>query len=99
MVCWEARSGSTDLCCGYVGRAYALLALYRHTGRAEWLERAQTLAGTARARFHERREALERPLSLFKGIAGLALLASDLERPEGAAIPLFAPFIVDHHIT
>lgn len=83
---WEARSGAADLCCGWVGRAYAVLALYRHTGDAAWLERARQLADQARRAFA--RGTWRRPLSLFKGRAGLAVLAADLSRPERSAFPL-----------
>lgn len=88
---WEARATSPDLCCGRVGRAYALLSLYRHTGCADWLERARSLAAAARITFDRTRDTLERPLSLFKGEAGLAVLAADLEHPETAAFPFFEP--------
>ena len=84
---WEARSAAADLCCGWVGRAYALLALYRHTGDGAWLERARQLADQARRAFA--RSTWRRPLSLFKGRAGLAVLAADLSRPERSAFPLF----------
>ncbi len=86
---WEAPSGVFDLCCGLVGRAYALLARYRHTGEDEWLQRAGMLATRAFATFDEVGAQLPRPLSLFKGEAGLAVLAADLRHPEQAALPFF----------
>ena len=86
---WEGRSTAADLCCGHTGRAYAQLSLYRHTGDASWLERARCLADAAAAAFERTRDDLDRPLSLFKGEAGLAVLVADLERPETAAFPLF----------
>jgi serine/threonine-protein kinase len=88
---WEARTTSADLCCGAAGRAYALLSLYRHTGQPAWLERARALASAARDGLAGARAALERPLGLFKGEAGLAVLAADLECPETAVFPLFEP--------
>jgi serine/threonine-protein kinase len=88
---WEAPSMFFDLCCGLVGRAYALLNLYRHTGRPEWLQRAWTLARRANQQFQVVQPSLHRPLSLFKGEGGLAVLAADLRRPEVAAFPLFEP--------
>ncbi len=88
---WEAPSGVFDLCCGLVGRAYALLARYRHSGDDAWLQRAGQLATRAFATFDEVGAQLPRPLSLFKGEAGLAVLAADLRHPEQAALPFFEP--------
>jgi serine/threonine protein kinase len=88
---WEARSAYFDLCCGLVGRSYCLLNFYRHTGRSGWVGRAQTLARRAVTEFAATRSALQRPLGLFKGEAGLAVLAADLRRPETAAYPLIEP--------
>lgn len=88
---WEAPSEVFDLCCGLTGRAYALLTQYRATGDPEWLERAGLLADRAMAAFVEVRPGLPRPLSLFKGEAGLAVLAEDLRHPERAAFPFFEP--------
>jgi len=83
---WEGPDEGPDLCCGIAGRSYALLSLFRRTGEAAWLARAEALA--------ERgiREALRQddaPDSLFKGGLGVAVLGADLERPEAAAFPCF----------
>jgi uncharacterized protein YyaL (SSP411 family) len=69
------------LCCGLAGASYGMLALYKQTGNAEWLDRARTLANRA---LHtvSRGEAL--PYSLYKGQVGVAGLAAELERPEFA---------------
>lgn len=75
-----------DLCCGFGGRAYALLGLYRHSGEEAWLARARDLA--ERAAVNIRANSLRRD-SLYKGEMGVALLAAELERPEHACMPLF----------
>jgi hypothetical protein len=83
---WEAPDGGGTLCCGLAGRAYALLNLYRHGGGPEWLARTRDLADRA-ARAVERGS--EAPDSLYRGSVGVAVLAADLARPEGAAMPFF----------
>jgi len=83
---WEAPDRVGSLCCGLVGRAYALLNLHRHTGERVWLARARDLAVRA-AREESFSERF--PHSLYKGDLGLAVLAADLERPEEAAMPFF----------
>jgi serine/threonine protein kinase len=87
---WSANDGPTaapgDLCCGLAGRAYALLCLYRHTGEEAWLARARALAGRAAASV---RVKSWRRDSLYQGGVGVALLAADVEEPNGACMPLF----------
>ena len=86
---WEAGGGLADLCCGLAGRAYALLALHRVSGDATWLRRAGIMAHDA-ARTAPAQRGPEHPRhSLYKGELGLALLLTDLERPETACMPLF----------
>ena len=85
---WEAPSGFPDLCCGLAGRAYALLSVYRHTGDAEWLDRARTLGGRAHAALL-RGCRFAHPMSLFKGEPGIVLLGADLAAPEAACMPFF----------
>lgn len=62
---YEDRAGAPgDLCCGYAGRAYALLCLHRHLGEPVWLARARALTDRAAASIEGyafRRE------SLYKG--------------------------------
>jgi serine/threonine-protein kinase len=82
---WEEPVTLGDLCCGAAGRAYSLLELYRHTGEAEWVGRASILADRAATAI--RNWSLRRD-SLYKGEVGVALLASDLARPETACMPL-----------
>jgi serine/threonine-protein kinase len=86
---WESPATGTSLCCGLVGRAYALLTCYRHTGDSRWLARARELA--ERAARNTEPGGIDRPyaMSLFKGDTGLALLAADLAAPEAACLPLF----------
>jgi serine/threonine-protein kinase len=87
---WEAGAGPVDLCCGYAGRAYALLEVYRMTGNRRWLEKAQALAMRAARAAPEMRIPDHPRHSLYKGELGLALLIADLECPMEAAMPLFA---------
>jgi serine/threonine-protein kinase len=90
MAAWTACESPTpsvgDLCCGFAGRAYALLCFHRHSGEEVWLAHARRLAEQAEAEI--RRRALRRD-SLYKGEIGVALLAADLELPEYACMPLF----------
>jgi eukaryotic-like serine/threonine-protein kinase len=86
---WEAGEGPVDLCCGYAGRAYALLEMYRSTGDAAWHHRARALAHRAVHIAPHMRTAEHPRHSLYKGELGLALLIADLERPQSAAMPMF----------
>lgn len=82
---WEELPNMSDLCCGTAGRAYALLDFYRHTGDRAWIGRATTLANhAARHADHSMRRH-----TLWKGDLGIAVLITDLESPETAAMPLF----------
>jgi hypothetical protein len=86
---WEAPDGNGSLCCGLAGRAYALLNFYRHAGGAGgsvWLARARELAEGAAT---DLAWAVDSPDSLYRGELGPAVLAADLGRPEGAAMPFF----------
>jgi serine/threonine-protein kinase len=86
---WEdASSESVDLCCGFAGRAYAMLALYRSTGDPDWLHRARQHASWTMDHDVEM-AASPSNASLFKGRLGCALLAAELEFPEAARMPLF----------
>jgi serine/threonine protein kinase len=90
MAAWTAYEGQPaapgDLCCGFAGRAYALLCLYEYSGEPAWLARARRLADHAARSV--RLESLRRD-SLYKGEVGVALLTADLQAPEHACMPLF----------
>jgi serine/threonine protein kinase len=90
---YEAGGAIPSLCCGVPGQAYALLAVYRHSGEKAWLHRAQALAERiATACIDTPKDAGgELPYSLFKGELGVAVLAADLESPEESAFPAFEP--------
>jgi hypothetical protein len=88
---WEAGDGPIDLCCGYAGRAYALIELYRSTGASDWLDRARVLVDRAVQLAPQLRTTDHPRHSLYKGELGLAVLIADLEQPMAAAMPLFAP--------
>jgi serine/threonine-protein kinase len=75
-----------DLCCGLSGRAYALLNLYKSTGEVSWRTRARELADRAALTIAT---STIREDSLYKGSVGVAVLAADLTRPDGACMPLF----------
>jgi eukaryotic-like serine/threonine-protein kinase len=91
---WHAWESDVDsgpfLCCGLAGRAYTMLAAWRHTGDDAWLTKARTLTQrallTARRNPQPRDEA--RPESLYFGDLGLALLAAELAVPQAARMPL-----------
>ncbi|HWN86598.1 MAG TPA: lanthionine synthetase LanC family protein [Vicinamibacterales bacterium] len=82
---FDAPDASGTLCCGLAGRAYALLALHRHTGDGRWLERARTLGYRAAVGAFEP----DYPHSLYKGLLVLPVLAADLDEPGTAAQPFF----------
>lgn len=92
---WETPIANISLCCGLSGQAYALLNFYHHSGDEVWLRRARALARTAAGTPAQERRVKEldslesRPTSLYKGDAGLAVLAADLERPADARMPMF----------
>jgi serine/threonine-protein kinase len=83
---WEEPGRLPTLCCGLVGRAYALLNLFKHTREQRWLQRARELAGRAVAAQSWEEE---RRYSLHRGELGLAVLAADLDRPHAAVMPFF----------
>nr|NLI50509.1 protein kinase [Propionibacterium sp.] len=83
---WEDPAEAGNLCCGLAGRAYGLLALYRHTGDRVWLERARVLGRAAAAAERDP----ELPwYSLYKGELGVAVLVAELADPDAAALPFF----------
>jgi serine/threonine-protein kinase len=87
---WDGGDGPIDLCCGFAGRAYALLELFRHTDDPKLLQRAKALALRAVRVAPQLHSTEHPPHSLYKGELGLAALISDLEDPQEATMPLFA---------
>jgi serine/threonine-protein kinase len=88
---WEDPSQFPSLCCGLAGRGYALLALYRATGNAQWLARAQRLANQAahNVRAYPVEESKGYEHSLYKADVGVAALIADLHAPRDAVFPFF----------
>lgn len=84
---WEEGLSVGNLCCGYSGRAYALLGFFKITGETTWLHRARQLA-TAAVNFQPLSKAAP-DHSLLHGRLGTAILIRDLEEPESAAMPFF----------
>ncbi|MBI4538717.1 MAG: protein kinase [Gemmatimonadetes bacterium] len=83
---WEQPDMTHDLCCGLAGWAYGLLNFYNHTGDGDWLRRARELG--RRAALGIGTSAFRRE-SLYKGEAGVAVLAADLSAPDTACMPFF----------
>lgn len=83
---FEEPRSLTSLCCGTAGRAYALLALYKHTGNREWLTRARSLANHAA---DAATATTQHANSLWRGELGVAVLLADLASPEDARMPFF----------
>jgi len=81
---WEAPPGDASLCCGYAGRAYALLRMFIHSGAQAWLMRAVELRDRA---IKISRHQPQLNYSLLKGRLGLELLSRDLLDPHSAAFP------------
>jgi len=85
---WQARAAGArangSLCCGYAGQGFSMLSLYRRDGDRRWLARAETLLDEAIAHAGE----AERRHSLYKGDAGIALLAEEIGRPSLSRMPL-----------
>nr|WP_246159964.1 lanthionine synthetase LanC family protein [Microbacterium rhizomatis] len=83
---WEDESSRGTLCCGAVGRAYALLNLHRHVGDPKWIDRARVLAD---ASWELCTRQTETTPSLFQGSLGAAVLLSTINDPDRATFPLF----------
>jgi eukaryotic-like serine/threonine-protein kinase len=90
---WEGQDAPANLCCGQAGKAYAMLNLFKYTGQAHWLHKAQELANRAGLGAKLQRDWIREQgislHSLYKGEVGIALLASELRNPEAACMPLF----------
>lgn len=83
---YDAHGGGASVCCGEVGRFYALLNMYRHSGEQCWLERAQECVVRAAKQIDPGDDLRD---SLYKGELGVALAILELDRPEQALHPLF----------
>jgi eukaryotic-like serine/threonine-protein kinase len=83
---WEAPDAIGSLCCGYAGRAYALLAQFRQSGDPNWVDRAVVLAERAIAACKSDTPTTH---ALFKGLLGAVVLVEDLRAPEFSSFPLF----------
>jgi serine/threonine-protein kinase len=91
---WDAcqpREEGWDLCCGLTGKAYSQLHLYKHTSDRVWLDNAFVMATLAvqQAQMADSGGRVLPSFGLYRGMAGLAVLISDLERPEFSAMPCF----------
>ncbi|WP_338472749.1 lanthionine synthetase LanC family protein [Niallia sp. XMNu-256] len=84
---WEEPIFSGNLCCGLAGQAYGMLHLYKHAGDTNWLYRAQEFA--KRASVNIKSNPINISNSLYKGEVGVAVLLSDLAKPEASCLPLF----------
>ena len=76
-----ARPDPGTLCCGFAGRAYALLALARVDPRGPWHEQARGLVPYAFARDVPHH-------GMLRGLPGLVMLARDVGDPAAARFPL-----------
>lgn len=71
---------SATLCCGIVGKAWALVSVYRASREERWLQRARALARAAPTPDDD---------GLFYGTLGAKLLAAELQDPMNARFPLY----------
>jgi serine/threonine-protein kinase len=85
--CWETASPITNLCCGQAGQAYALLNVYAALDDKAWLERGREVALNALEGLAADKTSI--PHSLYKGSAGLMLLAAESLEPMRACMPFF----------
>ncbi|GAV89680.1 LANC_like domain-containing protein [Cephalotus follicularis] len=82
------------ICHGISGNTYVFLALYRLTGKVEYLYRAKAFAcflqDRARKLISEgKMHGGDSPYSLFEGIGGMALLFLDMIEPSLARFPAY----------
>ncbi len=78
---WENSETDFSLCCGYAGRAYALINASKYLNDVTWLDRAIVLA--------KRATSTASGYSLYRGSAGVVALLADLAQPESSCMPLF----------
>ena len=79
---WQDRNTVLSLCCGTAGMAYALAEVSIATGDSRWLRKAHRLGQMAV-------EGAMSGYSLYKSMAGVAVMAADLQQPEYACFPAF----------
>ncbi|TXG67056.1 hypothetical protein EZV62_008331 [Acer yangbiense] len=82
------------ICHGISGNTYAFLALYRLTGKAEYLYRAKAFACFLLDRAQKlisecKMHGGDCPYSLFEGIGGMAYLFLDMIEPSEAKFPAY----------
>lgn len=81
---WDDGSITASLCCGLVGRAYALLSRHRSSGDPGWRRRAEDLTYRA-ARRGQFGDAHRR--SLYKGQLALSMLSAEVDRGSSVDFP------------
>lgn len=92
-VVWErGLLKRVGICHGISGNAYVFLALYRLTGKVEYLYKAKAFACFLHDRaqkliFEGRMHGGDHPYSLFEGIGGMAYLFLDMFEPSEARFP------------
>ncbi|OMP04677.1 Lanthionine synthetase C-like protein [Corchorus olitorius] len=82
------------ICHGISGNTYVFLALYRLTGKVEYLYRAKAFASFLSDRALElisegKMHGGDRPFSLFEGVGGMAHLFLDMAEPSDASFPAY----------
>ena len=82
------------ICHGISGNTYVFLALYRLTGKVEYLYKAKAFASflldkSQRLISEGIMHGGDRPYSLFEGIGGMAYLFSDMNEPSQARFPAY----------
>lgn len=83
---WANPTNNGTVCCGAAGQAYSLLNLYRHSGDAVWLQRADERMQ------HALRNIATAPLSptsLYQGEVGIMLASMEFQQPDQARLPFF----------
>lgn len=83
---YDENFGIGDLCCGYAGRAYSFLNVYKHTQEKKWLVTAKEFAKKS---ITLNTLSAKRNYSLYKGMLGSVLLLEDINLPEKSCMPLF----------
>lgn len=76
------------LCCGALGSAFALNAVYRHTGDRGWLDQSLRLAELSGQIFVKRPREEPEYHGLFSGVPGLAVFADAAARGLPALLPV-----------